>query len=89
VRTMAAEVFPRAERHLSTSSNDYGAARNSKTVDVRFGSKADIDERLTDVRFAPESRHCWATVGCPLCANSRHRAYSITSSASASRSGGI
>jgi hypothetical protein len=34
-----AEVFPRAERHLSTSSNDYGAARNSKMVDVRFGSK--------------------------------------------------
>jgi hypothetical protein len=37
-------------------------------ADVRFGSLADIDERLTDVRFTPESGHHKPLWGCPLCA---------------------
>jgi hypothetical protein len=38
--------------------------------DVRFGSKADIEERTSDVRYSPESGHCRSTVGCPLSAKS-------------------
>jgi len=33
---------------------------------VRFGSKADIGLPPGDVRFAPKSGRCRATVGCPL-----------------------
>jgi hypothetical protein len=36
---------------------------------VRFGSKADISECPTHVRFTPESGHCVSGSGCPLCAN--------------------
>jgi multidrug transporter EmrE-like cation transporter len=62
---------PRAEQHFSTSSGIYGAVRNGKTADVRFGSKADIGLAAVDVRFTPESRHCPATVECLLCAMNR------------------
>src|SRR5215469_1536862 len=57
---------------------------------LRFGSKADIGETATDVRFTPESRHCRTPSSGPLCAKSGHSAlrkksrYSITSSARAS-----
>jgi hypothetical protein len=39
-------------------------------ADVRFGSKADIVDYPRDVRFAPNSGHSPARLGCPLCANS-------------------
>src|SRR5262249_53812063 len=64
-------------------------------ADVRFGSKADIHPPSADVRFTPESRHWSAQFRCPLCAKSgREQAqqstgYSITSSARASRVGGM
>jgi hypothetical protein len=48
---------PRAEHHRSTSSNDYGAVRNGKRANVRFGSLADITSRPRHVRFAPNSGH--------------------------------
>jgi hypothetical protein len=35
------------------------------SVNVRFGSKADIGLPPVDVRFTPESGHCRTTVGCP------------------------
>jgi len=38
---------------------------------VRFGSKADINAALIDVRFTPKSGHCETLLGCPLCAKSR------------------
>jgi len=41
-------------------------------VNVRFGSKADIEVRLPDVRFTPESGHWNSVVECPLCARSGH-----------------
>src|SRR5262249_31560116 len=56
--------------------------------DVRFGSKADIEACLRDVRFTPNSGHYFSASGCPLCAKSglKHRrkatAHSIISSAS-------
>jgi hypothetical protein len=40
--------------------------------DVRYGSKADIAPVKCDVRFTPKSGHCRTTLGCPLCAKSRH-----------------
>jgi hypothetical protein len=40
---------------LFTLSDDYGAVRNSKTVDVRFGSKADIKAHQSDVRYSPKA----------------------------------
>jgi hypothetical protein len=49
-------------------------------LDVRFGSKADILLGLRDVRFTPESGHCRATVGCPLCAKSGREQVQQTSS---------
>jgi len=39
---------------------------------VRFGSKADIDDRAGDVRFTPKSRHWNSLAKCPLCAKSGH-----------------
>jgi hypothetical protein len=43
--------------------------RHTKRVrNVRFGSKAGIEAPSPDVRFTPESGHCEAIVGCPLCA---------------------
>ena len=44
------------------------------SLDVRFGSLADILQRGDDVRFAPEGGHVQCTRQCPLCANSGHRA---------------
>src|SRR5262249_52129123 len=48
-----------------------------RLTDVRFGSKADIREGATDVRFTPESGHWNSVVECPLCATSGHCAISI------------
>jgi hypothetical protein len=62
---------------------------------VRFGSKADISLSCRDVRFTPKSGHRSAPSGCPLCAKSRlmhcskESLYSITSSAPASKDGGM
>ena len=39
-----------------------------RTADVRYGSKADMTERICDVRYSPKSGRWRATVGCPLCA---------------------
>src|SRR5262249_13403085 len=41
-------------------------------VNVRFGSKADIEARRRNVRFTPKSRHWLSVSRCPLCAKSRH-----------------
>jgi hypothetical protein len=35
-------------------------------TNVRFGSEADIEERLSDVRFTPKSGHRLSQSGCPL-----------------------
>src|SRR5215472_1691276 len=37
-----------------------------------LGSKADIAERETNVRFTPKSGHWNSATECPLCAKSRH-----------------
>src|SRR6516162_8067914 len=42
-------------------------------ANVRFGSKADIGEGATDVRFTPESGHWNSVAECSLCAKSGHR----------------
>src|SRR6516165_386610 len=42
------------------------AWQQSSGPNVRFGSKADIAEGLTDVRFTPESRHWNSVAECPL-----------------------
>jgi hypothetical protein len=34
------------------------AAQHIQPLDVRFGSKADIPDSLSNVRFTPESGHC-------------------------------
>ena len=39
---------------------------------VRFGSKADIGEGVTHVRFTPKSGHWNSPAECPLCAKSGH-----------------
>ena len=51
------------------------AARQSWGPNVRFGSKADIEACLRDVRFTPKSGHGSAPLRCPLCAKSRHSAF--------------
>ena len=43
-----------------------------RSVNVHFGSKADILGGLRDVRFTPESGHWNSVAKCPLCAKSRH-----------------
>jgi len=45
---------------------------DSTEIDVRFGSKADMAAIPNDVRFTPKSGHWQTTVGCPVCAKSRH-----------------
>jgi hypothetical protein len=47
------------------------AVQQSRKADVRFGSKADIEARPTDVRFTPESGHCGAQRARLLCAKKR------------------
>jgi hypothetical protein len=46
-----------------------------QSLNVRFGSKADIRPKKRDVRFTPKSGHQEALLGCPLCAISRRFAY--------------
>jgi hypothetical protein len=41
---------------------------SSHGLDVRFGSKADIPNNLSDVRFTPESGRQGGARRCPLCA---------------------
>ena len=43
-----------------------------QSLNVRFGSKADIGGGAADVRFTPESGHWNSVCECPLCANSGH-----------------
>src|SRR5262249_6773722 len=40
--------------------------RRPAKLHVRFGSKADIQRDLTDVRFTPKSGHMQRTRSCPL-----------------------
>jgi hypothetical protein len=73
------ELQAQLERHTGRAT-ELEAARKQRHAEwgstviphVRFGSKADISLRRCDVRFTPESGHYRATVGCPLCAKSRH-----------------
>src|SRR5215469_10390885 len=44
------------------------------SLNVRFGSKADIAAPPTNVRFTPKSRHWNSVSKCRLCAKSRHSA---------------
>src|SRR6516162_3320793 len=44
----------------------------SRGAHVRFGSEADIETPLANVRFTPESGHRSARSRCLLCAKSRH-----------------
>ena len=41
------------------------ARQQSETLDVRFGSKADIDACPSDVRVTPKSGHRLSALGCP------------------------
>jgi hypothetical protein len=63
---------PLSPRHNQAMHNDGGewqlVAHGS--VNVRFGSLADIDVSLTDVRFTPDSGHSSVQVECPKSANS-------------------
>ena len=43
-----------------------------RDANVRFGSLADIGERISDVRFTPRSRHTQRRHRCPLSAKSGH-----------------
>jgi hypothetical protein len=57
-------------------------------LNVRFGSKAEIEAPPPNVCFTPKSGHCRATVGCPLCATSRYQPnHSIVWSARPSSNG--
>ena len=49
---------------------DQVAQQQFRAADVRFGSKADIAECETNVRFTPNSGHWNSTVKCLLCAKS-------------------
>src|SRR5262249_42280797 len=49
-----------------------GSEQVPTSADVRFGSKADIGEGATNVRFTPKSGHWNSLAGCPLCAKSGH-----------------
>jgi len=62
-----------AENHLLTRSTTLcTASQQNESVDVRFGSKADVTLLNFDVRFTPESGHSSRQSECPLCAISRH-----------------
>jgi len=53
------------------------ARQSGFLANVRFGSKADIQQCLTNVRFTPKSGHWNSVAKCPLCAKSGHRARRI------------
>jgi hypothetical protein len=42
-------------------------------ADVSFGSNSEVAALPRDVCFTPESRHPAGGLGCPVCANRRHR----------------
>jgi hypothetical protein len=42
-------------------------------LNVRFGSKADIEACLRNVRFTPKSGHRLIALNSPLCAKPGHR----------------
>jgi hypothetical protein len=46
----------------------------SDSLNVRYGSEADVTLLNFDVRFTPKSGHSAARSRCPLCAKSRHSA---------------
>ena len=50
-----------------------GSPEGLHQADVRFGSKADVEARPSDVRFTPESGHSPTRSGCLLWAKTRHR----------------
>ena len=48
--------------------DELGNQKQSRSVDVRFGSLADISERIRDVRFTPEKRTCSSSASMSVCA---------------------
>ena len=48
-------------------------SKEKQTMNVCFGSLADITACSRHVRFAPDSGHSSVQVGCPTSANSGHR----------------
>ena len=52
--------------------DELGNQKQSRSVDVRFGSLADIGQPIRDVRFTPESGHVQRRNRCLLCAISGH-----------------
>jgi hypothetical protein len=49
-----------------------GFVSSGRSVNVRFGSKADMNRSNRDVRFTPKSGHWLAPAECLLCAKSGH-----------------
>ena len=52
--------------------------QQSSGPNVRFGSKADVGERLDDVRFTPKSGHWNSIEECGLMQRSKEGRHSIT-----------
>jgi hypothetical protein len=67
-------IVIRSTPHKTSSASLPEPDCGSVGSDVRFGSLADMTDRLCHVRFTPDSGHSSAQVGCPLSANTRHDA---------------
>src|SRR5262249_48641614 len=63
---------PQAEGLTLPCCGPHCASRQILAANVRFGSKADIEACLRDVRFTPKSGHRNSVAECPLCAKSGH-----------------
>src|SRR5690348_17338023 len=75
------DTWPRLLRlsRLSATSSNVNLRREATCarkpqleLHVRLGSKADIEERPSDVRFTPKSGHRLSLSPCPLCATFGH-----------------
>ena len=89
IRAPFGSLFPRALIRPLVGVSAQMVHRRNWSLGFRFGSKACIQRRLSDVRFTPESGLWNSVTECPLCAKSGHQpSHSMNSSARAESVGG-
>jgi hypothetical protein len=77
-RSQVADTLCVDAGRMSASRPDVCLLLDGSTTYVRYGSLADIRERIRDVRFTPNNGHAQRRHRCLLSANSGHRFASAT-----------
>jgi hypothetical protein len=74
IQTVARQLIGKGDIYMGRKAKKF--TKIATNLNVRFGSLADIGERIRDVRLLPNSGHLHRRNSCLLSANNRHQASS-------------